>query len=246
MARTPEGAQLTDAHRQIQQRISAATVRDLLRLWGVVNVADLRGTLTPFVSAGRAVVLNGGKASAAAAVRYYVAFRHVEGIGGTAVVGHAPLPPDAVVHAALVGAGVSGIRNARARGASVQAAHENGFVKLSGSAAQLVAGVGRATLLDAIQSDPAAQGFQRVTDGAPCAFCAMIASRGLIAKDEASAGFEAHGHCGCTAEPAFEGTSIRPDNAQLAKAWQDSTDGLRGTDALNAFRRHLSQSNTTD
>jgi hypothetical protein len=98
-------------------------------------------------------------------------------------------------------------------------------VKLSGSAVQLVAGGGRETLLDAIRSDPAAHGWQRVTDGAPCAFCAMIASQGIVAKDEDSAGFEAHGHCGCTAEPAFEGSPVNPTNARLREAWDEATAG---------------------
>lgn len=239
MARTPEGAQLTEAHRLIQARISTATVHDLLHLWQVVDPTDLRGTLGPFVKAGRMVIENHRRASATAAARYYVAFRQVEGVRGTVAIDSPPPPPDHVVHGALIGAGVAGIRNARMRGASVKAAHDNGFVKLSGSAVQLVAGGGRATLLDAIQHDPAAHGFQRVTDGSPCAFCAMIASQGIIAKDEASAGFEAHGHCGCTAEPAFEGSSLSPANARFRAAWQESTHGLSGTDALNAFRAHL-------
>lgn len=240
MARTKAGAQLTEAHRRLQAQISAGMLRDLLGLWAVVDPTNLKGTLPPFVQAGRTVVLNGRKASAAAASRYYIAFRRVEGVGGTVVVGPPKPMPHEVVNSALIGAGVAGIRNARRRGASVQAAHDNGFVKMSGSAAQLVAGGGRALLLDAIQSDPEAVGFQRVTDGSPCAFCAMIASQGIIAKSADSAGFEAHGHCGCTAEPAFEGSALSPTNARFRAAWHEATGGLSGADALNAFRQHLS------
>lgn len=241
MARTPEGAQLTEAHRLLQLRLSAGVIRDLLRLWGVVDPTDLRGTIDPFTRAGLAIVRAGNRASGAAAVRYYMAFRHVEGVHGAVALTAAPPPPDHAVAGAIRGAGLAGIVAARQRGASVKAAHDNGFVKLSGSATQLVLGGGRDTLMDAVQSDRAATGWQRVTDGAPCAFCAMVASKGIIAGDEASAGFEAHGHCGCTAEPAFEGSRVRPDNERFRQAWDDATQGLSGGEALNAFRQHLSQ-----
>lgn len=245
MARTPEGAQLTEAHRQLQGRISAATLADLLSLWGVVDPADLRGTIDPFMRAALAVVKNGRRTSSTASQRYYMAFRQVEGVQGAAFITMAPQPPDVVTTAALRGGALAGILNAKRRGLSNDAAHANGFVKMSGSAAQIVAGGGRATLLGAIRADPEAHGYQRVTDGAPCAFCAMVASRGIVAYSEDSAGFEAHNHCGCTAEPAFEGSKVRPDNARLRQAWDEATSGLGGTDALNAFRRSMSPSSTT-
>lgn len=241
MARTPEGTALTEAHRLLQGRVASGTVRDLLRLWALVDPVDLGGTIDPFARAGLALVQAGRRASASAAQRYYVAFRQTEGIRGTIVVTTAVSPPDEFVAGALRGGGLAGIRNARLRGADVTTAHQNGFVKMSGSAVQLVAGGGRETLLDAIRSDPEAQGFQRVTDGSPCAFCAMVASRGIVFKEEATAGFEAHGHCGCTAEPAFEGSRVRPDNARFAAEWRDATQGLSGSEALAAYRRSLAR-----
>lgn len=245
MARTPEGAALTEAHRQLQGRVSAATIRDLLRLWALVDPTDLRGTLDPFARASLAIVRGGHRASATAAQRYYMAFRQMERVSGVVAVTMAPPPDDDYIVGALRGAGVAGIKNARSRGASVEAAHQNGFVNLAGSAARIVASGGRETLLGAIAGDPQAHGFQRVTDGSPCAFCAMIASRGIVSKEEASAGFKAHGHCGCTAEPAFEGSALSPANARFRAAWQESTRGLSGTDALRAFRAHLADPQST-
>jgi hypothetical protein len=245
VARTAEGTALTEAHRQLQGRVSAATIRDLLRLWALVDPTDLRGTLDPFARAALAIVRGGHRASATAAQRYYVAFRQMERVEGAVVVTMAPPPPDEYVVGALRGAGVAGIKNARSRGASVQEAHDNGFVNLAGSAARIVANGSRETLLGAIQGDPEAHGFQRVTDGSPCAFCAMVASRGIVSKEEASAGFKAHGHCGCTAEPAFEGSALRPANAAFRAAWHESTSGLSGPDALAAFRRHLAGPQST-
>jgi hypothetical protein len=69
----------------------------------------------------------------------------------------------------------------------------------------------------------------------------MVASQGIVYKSEDSAGFEAHDHCGCTAEPAFEGSEILPANAKFRQDWNDATQGLSGGEALNAFRAHLGQ-----
>lgn len=241
MARSPEGALLTERHRRLQLTISAAAIRTLLQLWGTVDPSALAATIGPFTRAGATVVRTGRQASALAASRYYVDFRRLERVPGGITVVTRALPDARVLEGALRGAGLKGIQTATAAGRSTDEAARNGFVKLSGSATSLVLGGGRDTLMDAIQSDPQAQGWQRVTDGAPCAFCAMVASKGIIAGDEASAGFEAHGHCGCTAEPAFEGSAIRPDNERFAQAWKEATTGLSGGEALNAFRRSLSQ-----
>lgn len=244
MARTPEGALLTERHRRLQLVISAAVLRDLLRLWGTVDPRDLAATIAPFTRAGATLVRSGRRASALAASRYYVDFRRMEGVPGTAVVTLADGPEPAVLEGNLRGAGLKGIQTARAAGRSPEEAAQNGFVKLAGSASSLVLGGGRAVLLDALMGDREAHGWQRVTDGAPCAFCRMVASRGLIAKDEGAAGFKAHGHCGCTAEPYFKDSKPLPANERFRAEWDEATVGLSGDEALNAYRRSLSQSNT--
>lgn len=238
MARTREGALLTERHRLLQVRLRAATLRDLLTLWGMVRPDDLQGTIGPFAKAGAIMVRAGRRASGAAAARYYAEFRRIEGVRGTTTVTPAASLEPGVGEGLLLGAGISGIVNARRRGATVEAATRNGFVKVGGSAAGLVLGGGRETLLDAISSDRQALGFQRVTSGNTCAFCAMVASQGVVFKDEAGADFQAHDHCGCTAEPAFEGSDLLPQNAKFRQDWDDVTQGLSGTDALNAYRAH--------
>lgn len=239
MARTPEGALLTERHRLLQVRLSAAALRDLLTLWGTVDPTNLAGTIAAFTRAGAVVVRAGRRASAAAASRYYVDFRRMEGVGGHVVMTLPELPPDDKLEGAIRGAGLAGIMNARARGLALDVAHRNGYVKLAGSAAQLVLGGGRETLLGAIHADPQAQGFQRVTDGGACAFCRMVASQGVIYKDEGTANFEAHGHCGCSAEPFFEGSQLLPANERFRQEWNEATSGLSGAEALNAYRQSL-------
>lgn len=171
-------------------------------------------------------------------------FRQVEGVPGLIDVALATDPPDDVMRGGLFGAAAGGMINARRRGDSVAAAAANGLVKASGAAVQIAANGGRATLLGAVAKDPAAHGYQRVTDGDPCAFCQMIASRGIVAYDEMSASFQSHGHCGCTAEPAFEGSNISPRNATYRDEWNEAVAGRSGADALKAYRAHLAGKTT--
>lgn len=241
MARTPAGEALTEAHRAIQIRLIAGLVRDLAVLWRPVDPTDIRGTLEPFARAGAAVTLNARRASATAARSYYTTFRQVEGVGGAFEALLARDPSPEVLRGGLFGAGAQGIVNARRRGLSVAQAAENGLVRASGGAVQIAIGGGRDTLLGAVSADPAAVGYQRVTDGDPCAFCRMVASRGIVAYDATSAGFESHSHCGCTAEPAFEGSRISARNATYRAEWNEVVAGRSSEDALRAYRQRLAR-----
>lgn len=239
MARTREGALLTERHRLLQVTLRAAALRDLLQLWSTVDPLNLSGTIAPFANAGAVVVRAGRKASAAAALRYFVDFRRLEGVPGQVVVTLPAQPPAEQVEAGLRGAALSGVVKGRRRGLTPEASARNGFVNLSGTATGLVLGGGRETLLGAVKGDPAAQGWQRVTDSSPCAFCRMVASRGAVFKDEAGADFKAHGGCGCGAEPYYEDSKPLPANERFRQEWDEATQGLSGDEALNAYRRRL-------
>lgn len=64
---------------------------------------------------------------------------------------------------------------------------------------------GRDLLSESALAHPRSIGFRRVTDGKPCAFCAMLASRGPAyrSKKTAGAGRRYHDYCGCTVEEVF-------------------------------------------
>jgi hypothetical protein len=72
---------------------------------------------------------------------------------------------------------------------------------LLGSAQKYTLAPARATVAQSAIADPAARGWQRVTAGG-CDFCVMLAGRGAV-YTEATADFEAHGHCHCAAVPAW-------------------------------------------
>jgi len=240
MARTQEGALLTQRHRLLQLAIRAAALRDLLALWGVVDPLDLAGTIDSFTAAAAPVVRARWEDSAAVAARYFQAFRAAEGVGGAAAV-VAGEPPTAVAVQGLVrAAGLSGIVNARRRGFTPQAAARNGYARVAGTATRIVLDGGRQTITTATAADPAAGRWQRVTSGDCCAFCAMLASRGP-AFDARSSRFEAHANCSCSAEPAYEGSRLPAASEQFRRQWEQAQREIdvSGTsnDALNAFRR---------
>jgi hypothetical protein len=69
----------------------------------------------------------------------------------------------------------------------------------------------------------------------------MLATRGAVFTAD-TADFEAHDHCSCSAEAAYEGSSMPLTSQRLASQWDNVTAGLSGDDALNAFRQSLAGS----
>lgn len=204
MARTAEASALTRRHYALQVQIRAAALRDLLPLWSVVDPTDLRGTIDGFSRAGAVVAQSRRRDSAGLAGRYFREFRRLEGVRGTAFMSVAGTLGRAVLEDAVRSAALAGIVNARRRGLGVGAAANNGLVKVTGAVTRLVLNGGRDTLLDAVDGDRAARGWQRVLGGPSCDFCTTLATRGAVYKGEDTAGFQAHDHCTCSAEPVFD------------------------------------------
>jgi hypothetical protein len=122
-----------------------------------------------------------------------------------------------------------------------------------GTASRIALEGGRVTLLDTIDADPAAVGWYRVTDAQPCAFCALLASRGVVYKRDSfdqsdprfhGAGeFKVHNDCACTLAPAFSRDHELPAISTVAgDVYRNRGRGP----ALPAFRKawaaHLEQS----
>jgi hypothetical protein len=69
--------------------------------------------------------------------------------------------------------------------------------------------------------------FARVSDGAPCSFCAMLVSRGPV-YTVASGGFRAHSRCGCSIRPVLPGDPDRgwtPEARRLRAVWSEVAEG---------------------
>lgn len=93
-------------------------------------------------------------------------------------------------------------------------------------------------------------GWGRATDGDPCSWCAMLASRVVRADDGSRAlyssrevalfdehGDSYHDHCTCTAYPVFSDDPVSPQARWFRSMWNAAAAG--DDDQLNAFRRSV-------
>lgn len=251
MALTAAGAALTEASRAQQLATRAGSLQGLLRLWDIIDVENLAGTIDTFARAAALLAGEGFDQSALAAANYYSLFRRVEGVGALAVPPATRTPAEVMI-STLRGAALSGIIDARKAGMDIGRAKTQGFVRTAGELAKLVLTGGRMTITNAVANDRKALGWARATTGDPCTFCRTLASRGPVYKTEKSADFETHGHCACTPEPVYRGDpksiGVVLDSAKYLKEYQQAQEWARASgtmsqdtsnNALNNYRRWL-------
>ncbi|MFJ1932627.1 hypothetical protein ACIOGZ_08105 [Kitasatospora sp. NPDC088160] len=128
-------------------------------------------------------------------------------------------------------------------------AHRKAGAQQAGAASRVAMNGGRSTLWHHASRDRRALGYVRVSrTGTPCGFCAMLLSRGVAYKSEASALYKDgdlfHDHCHCAALPVFNAqqygaSALTELNRQYADLWPKVTKGHSGRSALNAWRRFL-------
>lgn len=246
MARTQAGRTLTGEHRRAQLQLRAATLRDFVRLWPLWDGDEQ--TFRRLVDATIPLVRFHRGLSAALAGTYFETFRRAERVAGTPHVVPAEQLDTDKLAASLQVTGVIMTGRALAAGKPAEQAMRTALVRVSGTVTRFALDGGRSTLVQSVQDDRQAQGWARVTDGKPCAFCAMLAARGPAYKGEASADFQAHDHCGCGAEPHYDGAEWPGRGREFQELYRRaqrearaSGEGASGTanDALNNFRRLL-------
>lgn len=157
---------------------------------------------------------------------------------------------DEAAERALEANGPRNVKSKTSRGRTAAQAARDAAADAAGAAGRHVLEGGRHMGLALIHADDVAKGWIRVTDGDPCAFCAMLASRGPVYRSEQSANFvvnpkaarplgaKYHDNCGCSAEAVFDRGQEWPElNRQLRELWNRVAKGQN--DPLNAFRREL-------
>lgn len=225
MATTTEGRRLTEQHRILQRRLAALTVAQMRQLWRLLDPENLPASSEDWLTATVAMIERNHAASAALSARYFVQFRQTEVRDGAFQLPPAPILNREQATTSLTVTGISRVAQGKAAVDTAAAA-----------AVRLVLNGGRGTLVDAVEADPVALGWIRVTDGDPCAFCALLASRGPTFKSRGSAGFQAHDSCACTAEPVYDRNTEWPGrNREWADLYSEVAQGQ--PDPLNAFRR---------
>lgn len=242
MAATPAAAQLTEAHRLAQLRLAASTIALLANIWPLLDTKNLDGTFDRWLSTVRPIVNAQRLISSRVAIGYVTAFRSLE-LGVTNDRAFRPQLAGPVVDEALATSmlltGPARLRAALARGVSYTSAVSRAQASSSAAAMRHVLNGGRDTIDHTIEADDKALGWARVASGKACHFCAMLAGRGPIYKNQ-TAGFDAHDHCTCSAEPVYRDDAAWPAGSTgYHDLWEESTRGLSGDDALNAFRQSL-------
>lgn len=132
---------------------------------------------------------------------------------------------------------ITGIEDAHSIGGSIG----SGTVDFAGMDA------GRDAVIGAIKNDRLVLAVARGTGPDPCAFCAMLASRGFVFKSESTAGVgedetikKYHIHCHCFPIYKFvKESSLPPLNAYFKEQWPIVTAGHFGNDARKAWRRWI-------
>lgn len=252
MAGTPDGRALTEAHRTAQLGIKARLSADIAALWPMLDLARLDDTAPAWLAAMLQLIGLYRRESAESAAAYYLAHRDAETAGDTDN-NRTPAPaidpgryaqPDRERAAtSLMVTGPVAVKVATGKGVDAQRASKVAQQRATAAATRHVLDAGRAVLRDAVRDDPRALGWARVTDADPCAFCAMLASRGPTYKSKRTAmlgddGEVYHDGCACVPEPVYSLSAPWPGRArEFAALWADSTRGLSGAEARAAFRR---------
>lgn len=240
------GAAQALRYRRTQALLSARMVRQMLRVWrDLVNPAKVDASWPAVRSALVPVVRQARAESSALARDAYMQARRDAGVpDGLFTPAEAPELVSGRLLASLDVTGPVEFKNAVAAGKTPQQAMDAAAVRMAGSAQYLALEGGRDVMRRSIARDERATGWSRVTDNDPCAWCAMLASRGPVYKtaktagDPRQGGNRYHDHCFCQAWPAF--TLDEPFVGVAEKLYEDwlrETKGTGGRDAVNVFRR---------
>lgn len=241
MAATAEASRLTEAHRLAQARLGAQVVAQVRAAWPLLDPQDFDRSIRQWLRVVLPTVAANRRTSATLAANYLNTFRTLETGKLTAV---SPALADAIdpkaVTTSMTVTGPASIRAGLARGGRFAQVMEIAEAASARAAMRHVLNGGRETIEATVRADRTALGYARATSGKPCHFCAMLASRGPVYRSEESAGFQAHDGCSCSLEPVYRRDADWPAGARrYQELWQETTRGLSGDEARNAFRQAL-------
>lgn len=251
MATTVTGANLTEQHRRAQLALRSAFMRELVRLWPLIDLDKLDETAAEWIGFVTDLILTYRMQSVDKALSYYDEFRRVEvgePLPNRGNYRSLATPAPAAIKTSLLVTGPIGVKSRIGKGINPRIAKAKALVDVSGAASRHVLDGGRQLVTEATKKDKVALGFIRVTDDDPCAFCAMLASRGPAFKYRSRESaltrrvpgenelHRYHDHCACQAEPVYSTDAEWPGRGrEFAQLWKDSAKGKK--DALKAFRQ---------
>lgn len=260
MATTEQAAALTAATQRAQLQNMALVTALAERVLAGQDRATLAQAMAAIMDLLVPIILRQRSTSALISRQYYQAFRILE-TGDKSIIDldEVQIIDPAAIRTSLM---VTGPVSYQKRVEKIQALKLDPAVEkiqledawnktvgeFSAAAGRHVVNGGREQLLDAVEHDKVAFGWFRTTSADPCYFCAMLASRGPVYKedsfDESDARFtgpgnvKCHDHCACGFEPIFDRSTKLPERQhEFEDLWGKSTKGKSGAAAVLAFRQ---------
>ena len=221
LANDPRARALTQAHKALQVAIGGTYSSQALALWALLDFDHLGATSERWMLETFALVQEGYAVSADQAAQYLSEYRlAAAGIRDAPIV--KPGMGTSHVADALYNI-VDDMQSLIEVGYPIDAVSEIGLARMEGYVQRAVLNGGRnASQASAYAASRPGRpvGWLRVSDGEPCAFCAMLVGRGPVYKVD-TVRFRAHGYCGCTAEE-FYGEWKDWEPTGLEAKWRDS------------------------
>lgn len=234
--------------RRAQRGLTRLLVRDMRTLRRLIRPQDLEATVPDWIEAVRALVAQYGNASAVAAADFYDAERVAAAVTGRFTVPLLDPPPDGKVDSSLRWATKDLWPRDPDDPATIEAQKQPIDVRLDAAekkaeavVQKLVTDQGRGTVQEAVQQDRMAVGYARAAALGACAFCRLIASRGMVFKQD-TAGFRAHDGCNCGVIPVFRGQrfELSPHAKEWGRLYREYAAPYPG-DQLRRFRRAIAE-----
>jgi hypothetical protein len=187
--------------RDIQRGITALLLRDMRKLRRIIIPSRLRATVPEWITAVQALVGQYGNMSASAAADFYDAERVAAQVTGRFTVPLLDLPPDEQVNNSLRWAtkdlwprDPNDPKTTAVQKAPIEQRLDAAETKAEQAAQKLVTDQGRGTIQNAVQRDRQAVAWARSAALGACAFCKLLATRGVVYKKD-TVDFRAHDNC---------------------------------------------------
>lgn len=228
--------------------MSRLLVRDVRKLRRLIIPSRMQETVPDWIEAVRALVGEYGTASAAAAADFYEAERVAARVTGRFTVPLLDPPPDEQVDNSLRWAtkdlwprDPDDPKTTAAQRAPLEVRLDAAEKKAEGVAQKLVADQGKGAVQAAVQRDRMAVGYARAAALGACAFCRLLAARGMVFKQD-TADFRAHDGCNCGVIPVFRGQrfELSAHAQEWDRLYREYAAPYPG-DQLRRFRRAIAE-----
>jgi hypothetical protein len=238
---TALGRQLTEAHRLAQRRIGLDTIARVRNTFPLLDPEAIDATFGRWLATVEPIVQRQRQVSARVAAQYLIQYRAAE-IGAEAAFTPtlAGALPTRLLRTSMLVTGPAQIRSKLSAGAPLVQVMSDAEASAAAAAMRHTVNAGRDTILDTVNNDRRAHGWQRVTSANPCSFCALLATRGAVYRSEGRGSFPSHDACLCAAQPVYNADEPpAPGVERFRQIYNESTVGLSGAEARNAFRQAL-------